>query len=64
MLRLKFTGSGFLYNMVRILVGTLIEVGRGERSPEDMPALLSARDRELAGFTAPARGLFLWEQFY
>ena len=64
MLRLEFTGSGFLYNMVRILVGTLIEVGRGERSPEDMPALLSARDRELAGFTAPARGLFLWEQFY
>ena len=64
MLRLKFTGNGFLYNMVRILAGTLIEVGRRERRAEDMPALLAARDRQAAGFTAPAQGLFLWEQKY
>ena len=64
MLCLKFSGSGFLYNMVRILTGTLIEVGRGERPAEDMPRILSARDRQAAGFTAPAQGLFLWEQVY
>ena len=64
MLRLEFTGSGFLYNMVRILTGTLIEVGRGERGAEDMPAVISARNRQAAGFTAPAQGLFLWEQVY
>ena len=64
MLCLRFTGSGFLYNMVRILVGTLLEVGSGKRSPGDMPRLLEARDRQAAGFTAPAQGLFLWEQKY
>ena len=46
-----FHGTGFLQNMVRILVGTLLEVGRGTRQPEDMPALLEARDRRLAGPT-------------
>lgn len=64
MLRLEFSGNGFLYNMVRILTGTLIEVGSGRRKAEDMPALLAARDRQAAGFTAPAQGLFLWEQRY
>ena len=64
MLCLRFTGSGFLYNMVRILVGTLLEVGSGQRSPGDMPRVLEARDRQAAGFTAPAQGLFLWEQKY
>ena len=64
MLCLRFTGSGFLYNMVRILVGTLLEVGSGKRSPGDMPRILEARDRQAAGFTAPAQGLFLWEQGY
>ena len=64
MLCLRFTGSGFLYNMVRILVGTLLEVGGGQRSPGDMPRVLEARDRQAAGFTAPAQGLFLWEQKY
>lgn len=64
LLAIKFTGSGFLYNMVRILTGTLIEVGRGERSPEDMPLILAERNRQAAGFTAPPQGLFLWEQFY
>ena len=64
MLRIRFTGSGFLYNMVRILVGTLLEVGSGQRSPGDMSRILEARDRKAAGFTAPAQGLFLWEQKY
>ncbi|MGN0400369.1 MAG: tRNA pseudouridine(38-40) synthase TruA [Blautia sp.] len=58
-LTITFTGNGFLYNMVRILTGTLIEVGRGERSPEEMEAILLAKDRAEAGFTAPARGLTL-----
>lgn len=64
MLCLRFTGSGFLYNMVRILVGTLLEVGSGQRSAGDMLRVLEVRDRQAAGFTAPAQGLFLWEQKY
>ena len=64
MLRIRFTGNGCLDNMVRILVGTLLEVGSGQRSPGDMSRILEARDRQAAGFTAPAQGLFLWEQKY
>ena len=64
LLCLRFTGSGFLYNMVRILVGTLLEVGSGQLSAADMSRILDARDRQAAGFTAPAQGLFLWEQKY
>lgn len=52
-------GRGFLYNMVRIIAGTLMEVGRGMRSPEDIPKMLEARDRQAAGPTAPACGLTL-----
>ena len=63
-LRLSFTGDGFLYNMVRILTGTLIEVGEGTRAPEDLGMILASRDRALAGPTAPARGLTLWEVKY
>ena len=63
-LRISLTGDGFLYNMVRIIVGTLIQVGRGERRPEDMEAVLTARNRAAAGFTAPAKGLILWEVRY
>lgn len=58
-LRLTFSGDGFLYNMVRIMTGTLIEVGLGKLTPEDMAGIISARDRSAAGFTAPAKGLFL-----
>ena len=54
---ITFTGNGFLYNMVRILTGTLIEVGRGERDPTEMEAILLAEDRTRAGFTAPPTGL-------
>lgn len=54
-----YTGNGFLYNMVRILTGTLIEVGLGKRRPEDMEQILKAENREAAGVTAPPEGLFL-----
>ena len=52
-------GSGFLHHMVRNLVGTFLEVGRGQRAAASMPALLQQRQRTAAGATAPARGLFL-----
>ena len=61
--RLRFTGNGFLHNMVRILVGTLLEVGRGERSPESIPELFGSKRAE-AGFLAPAKGLCLEEVEY
>lgn len=57
--RLEFEGNGFLYKMVRNIVGTLCEVGRGKRTPEDIVRILSARDRRVAGQAAPAHGLFL-----
>ena len=63
-LRLSFTGDGFLYNMVRILTGTLLEVGSGLREPESVAGTLESLDRAQAGFTAPARGLFLWDVRY
>ena len=62
--RLTFSGEGFLYHMVRILTGTLLEVGLGERDAGTMPDILAARDRAAAGVTAPARGLILWETHY
>jgi tRNA pseudouridine38-40 synthase len=58
-IRIRVTGDGFLYNMVRIIVGTLIEVGRGAMKPSSVKEILEAKDRSLAGPTAPARGLFL-----
>ena len=63
-LDLCFTGDGFLYNMVRILTGTLLEVGLGKRSPESAAEALASRDRSLAGPTAPAHGLTLWDVWY
>ncbi len=61
---IRYTGNGFLYNMVRILTGTLIEVGRGKILPEELPAIIQAEDRGAAGFTAPAQGLFLADVLY
>ncbi len=63
-LRVMLTGNGFLYNMVRIIVGTLLEVGRGERDVDSVGAALSSLDRQQAGFTAPSNGLFLWSVEY
>ena len=62
--RLTYTGDGFLYNMVRILTGTLLEVGSGQRSVQSVRAALESLDREQAGFTAPAQGLILWDVRY
>lgn len=59
LLTITFHGNGFLYNMVRILSGTLIEIGLGLRSPEEIPLIIDAKDRGFAGHTAPAKGLFL-----
>lgn len=62
-IRITVTADGFLYNMVRILAGTLIEVGRGERPVKSIPTLFGAR-RQAAGFLAPAQGLCLMEVAY
>ena len=59
-----YHGSGFLQHMVRILTGTLLEVGFGKRTPESMLTLLDAKDRKLAGPTAPACGLTLMQVDY
>lgn len=61
---IQYRGNGFLYNMVRILTGTLIEVGQGKRDADSMPEILEKRDRQTAGFTAPAKGLCLTEVRY
>ncbi|HSR36712.1 MAG TPA: tRNA pseudouridine(38-40) synthase TruA, partial [Desulfurivibrionaceae bacterium] len=57
--KLHLAGNGFLRHMVRNIVGTLVEVGQGRRTPEEFGELISARDRTLAGPTAPPHGLFL-----
>ncbi|MBR2583307.1 MAG: tRNA pseudouridine(38-40) synthase TruA [Oscillospiraceae bacterium] len=63
-IRIALTADGFLYHMVRIIVGTLLEVGEGKRAAEDMAAVLASRDRMEAGPTAPAQGLTLWDVKY
>ncbi|WP_070329233.1 tRNA pseudouridine(38-40) synthase TruA [Exiguobacterium aurantiacum] len=60
----RFVGSGFLYNQVRIMVGTLMEVGRGKYEPADVSRMLAAKDRRSAGITAPPHGLYLWNVNY
>lgn len=57
-------GNGFLYNMIRIMVGTLIDVSEGKLSPDDIPDILDAKDRLRAGRTAMAHGLYLSRVFY
>ena len=64
LLTFSFQGYGFLHHMIRILMGTLLEVGKGERSPESIPELLDAKNRELAGPLMPAKGLTLVEIFF
>lgn len=61
---LYIKGDGFLYNMVRIITGTLVDMGLGKISPDQMPAIIEARDRAEAGHTAPPYGLYLSEVYY
>ncbi len=63
-IRLRYHGNGFLQNMVRILTGTLLEVGYGKRDARSMQELLELRDRRKAGYTAPAQGLCLMQVDY
>ena len=60
----NFVGDGFLYNMVRILVGTLLDVGIGKINPEDVKDIILSKNRTKAGKTAPAQGLYLVEVYY
>ncbi len=60
----RITGNGFLYNMVRIISGTLVGVGKGKISPDDIPAIILSKDRTRAGMTAPAHGLTLLKAEY
>lgn len=61
LIRIRVTGNGFLYNMVRIIVGILVAIGRGQMEPGQVLENLQACDRELAGPTAPAQGLMLMQ---
>jgi tRNA pseudouridine38-40 synthase len=63
-LEFEITGDGFLYNMVRIIVGTLIDVGMGRITSNDILSIIESKDRRRAGRTAPAHGLYLVEVFY
>lgn len=64
LLSFTFVGNGFLHHMVRILMGTLLEVGKGERTPESMTEILEAASREQAGPLVPAKGLMLMKVYY
>jgi tRNA pseudouridine38-40 synthase len=63
-LSIRVTGNGFLYNMVRIIVGTLVEVGLGSRTPDEMREILVCGERSRAGHTAPACGLYLERVYF
>ena len=63
-IRLRITANGFLYNMVRIITGTLVYVGNGKLAPENIPALIAAKERKRAGMTAPPEGLRLLYTVY
>ena len=64
MLKYHVAGSGFLYNMVRIMVGTMIRIGQGFEEPETIDEALNAAERSFAGDTAPAHGLMLYRVKY
>lgn len=61
---ISFTGDGFLQQMIRIMTGTLIEVGCGKKNPKDVVEILESRDRSKAGYTVPPEGLALYEVTY
>lgn len=60
----ELTGNGFMYNMVRIIVGTLVDVGLGKINPEEINDIINSKDRKRAGKTLPAHGLYLVEVYY
>ncbi|HAM70713.1 MAG TPA: tRNA pseudouridine(38-40) synthase TruA [Verrucomicrobiales bacterium] len=64
LLSFRIEGDGFLYKMCRGIVGTLVQVGRGRFSPEEVRGMLAAKDRRAAGMSAPACGLVLWRVMY
>jgi tRNA pseudouridine38-40 synthase len=64
LLRFEISGTGFLRHMVRTIVGTLADIGRGQLEVEDMAAIIASRDRRRAGHTAPPHGLMLWKVQY
>ena len=61
---IEITGTGFLYNMVRIISGTLLEVGLGKMNPNEIPEIIESKDRTKAGKTLPAHGLYLLKVEY
>lgn len=61
---IELTGNGFMYNMVRIISGTIVDVGLGKISPNQIPDIINAKDRTRAGKTLPASGLYLVEVYY
>lgn len=61
---IELTGNGFLYNMVRIISGTLLDVGLGKINPSEIPDIINSKDRQRAGKTLPAHGLYLVEVLY
>ncbi|MCR5481748.1 MAG: tRNA pseudouridine synthase A [Clostridia bacterium] len=63
-IEIHVAGDGFLYNMVRIIVGTLVDVGLGKIEPEDVEKIIEGKDRQAAGHTAPPQGLYLAEVYY
>ena len=63
-IKISVTGNGFLYNMVRIIAGTLVFAGNGKINPDDIPDIINSKQRKRAGITAPACGLYLTEVYY
>ena len=64
LITVSVTGDGFLSNMVRIIAGTLLDVGSGKLEPDDIPAIIESKERKRAGVTAPPEGLCLWKVTY
>ncbi len=64
LIKIEVSGNGFLYNMVRIIAGTLVFAGNGKINPDDIPEIIKSKDRKKAGITAPPDGLYLTEVYY
>ncbi|MDD3746173.1 MAG: tRNA pseudouridine(38-40) synthase TruA [Anaerostipes sp.] len=63
-IQISYTGNGFLYHMIRILTGTLVEIGKGDRTPDSILTVFHSQNRQDAGITAPPQGLFLVDVTY